>query len=204
MMGEEKSSEAMDAAIIASAQKIEHYEISGYGTARAFARELNLVDVANLLTQTLNEEYQADDSLTQLAVGRLNIEAEYASKVDDKRSGNGHSTIRHTGSGNGSSTSKRTGSYGHSSNGSQKSSSKKRVIQGKSKSNVGGRTKKPVTAKKSASKNVRSSKGSSAKKIAVSARSSAGRSVKKSSSRSAGNRSVLVKNLSKSAKFAGL
>lgn len=76
MMGEDMSAEVMDAAIIASAQKIEHYEISGYGTARAYAGQLNLKNVASLLEQTLNEEYQADDLLTKLAVGGINEEAE--------------------------------------------------------------------------------------------------------------------------------
>lgn len=78
MMGEDMTAEVMDAAIIAAAQKIEHYEISGYGTARAYAQELGLDYVASLLMQTLNEEYEADDSLTELAVGQLNIEAEFA------------------------------------------------------------------------------------------------------------------------------
>ena len=76
IMAEEMSPEVLDAAIIACAQKIEHYEICGYGTARAFARELNLTEAINLLEQTLNEEYEADNSLTELAVGRLNQKAE--------------------------------------------------------------------------------------------------------------------------------
>lgn len=76
IMSENMTTEVRDAAIIASAQKIEHYEICGYGTARAFARELNLGEVAELLEETLNEEYEADDLLTDLAVGRLNEEAE--------------------------------------------------------------------------------------------------------------------------------
>ena len=79
IMAEEMSPEVLDAAIIAAAQKIEHYEICGYGTARAFARELNLMGVTELLEQTLNEEYEADDLLTELAVGRLNQKAETAS-----------------------------------------------------------------------------------------------------------------------------
>jgi ferritin-like metal-binding protein YciE len=78
MMGEDMSPEVMDAAIIASAQKIEHYEICGYGTARAFANELQLSEISNKLTETLNEEYRSDDMLTELAVGKLNIEAESA------------------------------------------------------------------------------------------------------------------------------
>ncbi len=76
MMEEDMSPEVLDAAIIAGAQKIEHYEICGYGTARAFARELNLEDVAKKLEEILNEEYFADDLLTELAVGKLNAEAE--------------------------------------------------------------------------------------------------------------------------------
>lgn len=76
VMNEDMSPEVLDAAIIACAQKIEHYEICGYGTARAFASELGLTEVATLLEQTLDEEYEADDRLTGLAVNRLNERAE--------------------------------------------------------------------------------------------------------------------------------
>ncbi len=78
VMGENMNPEVMDAAIISCAQKIEHYEICGYGTAKAFALELKLTEVAQLLNETLNEEYEADDRLTAMAVGRLNAEAETA------------------------------------------------------------------------------------------------------------------------------
>jgi len=80
IMNADITEEALDAAIIASAQKIEHYEICGYGTARAFARELNLPVAEQLLTQTLNEEYTADNLLTSLAVGKLNTLAENATE----------------------------------------------------------------------------------------------------------------------------
>lgn len=83
MMGENMTPEAMDAAIIGAAQKIEHYEISGYGTARAYAMELALDEVASLLEETLEEEYDADDSLTELAVGQINIDAENADDIDE-------------------------------------------------------------------------------------------------------------------------
>jgi hypothetical protein len=76
MMGQEMDPKVKDAAIIGAAQKIEHYEISGYGTARTYARELGLNEVANLLETTLNEEYKADDSLTSLAINRINLDAE--------------------------------------------------------------------------------------------------------------------------------
>lgn len=86
MMEADASDEVRDAAIIASAQKVEHYEICGYGTARTYARELQLNDVANLLEQSLKEEYEADDLLTQLAVSRINLEAEQANGIDEPKS----------------------------------------------------------------------------------------------------------------------
>lgn len=76
IMSSDISPEALDAAIIASAQKVEHYEICGYGTARSFAMELGMEQVAKQLEQTLNEEYEADDLLTNLALMRINEEAE--------------------------------------------------------------------------------------------------------------------------------
>ncbi|MCU7552194.1 ferritin-like domain-containing protein [Chitinophagaceae bacterium LB-8] len=81
IMGEDMNPEVMDAAIIACAQKIEHYEICGYGTARAYARQLNLVNVAQLLEQTLDEEHQGDEQLTSLALGGLNQKAEVSNSV---------------------------------------------------------------------------------------------------------------------------
>ncbi len=56
-----------DAAIIASAQRVEHYEMAGYGTARTYAQLLGENQAAQLLEQTLNEEKQADQELTELA-----------------------------------------------------------------------------------------------------------------------------------------
>lgn len=66
----------MDAAIVACAQKIEHHEIACYGTARTYAEQLGLTDVAQLLQQTLIEEHDADDRLTALAVRDVNQRAE--------------------------------------------------------------------------------------------------------------------------------
>jgi len=86
MMAEEMTPEAMDAAIIAAAQKIEHYEIAAYGTARAYASELNMDFVRTELDTTLREEYEADDSLTKLAVGQVNPVAENAVDAGDKDS----------------------------------------------------------------------------------------------------------------------
>lgn len=60
-----------DAALISKAQRIEHYEISAYGTVRTFANELKLDGVADLLQETLDEEGNADKKLTKIAVGGL-------------------------------------------------------------------------------------------------------------------------------------
>ncbi|MCO6430724.1 MAG: ferritin-like domain-containing protein [Deltaproteobacteria bacterium] len=57
----------IDAAIIAAAQKVEHYEISAYGTARTIAEQLGLSDVAELLTASLEEESAADEKLTSIS-----------------------------------------------------------------------------------------------------------------------------------------
>ena len=76
LMAEDATPEVCDAAIIAAAQKIEHYEISAYGTARAYALHLGMQDVAKILTQTLNEEYEADTVLNELAMGKVNLEAD--------------------------------------------------------------------------------------------------------------------------------
>lgn len=78
IMNEEMTIEAMDAAIIASLQKIGHYEIAGYGTARAYALELKLDSITTELGATLSEVYDADRSLTKLAVGQVNPDAENA------------------------------------------------------------------------------------------------------------------------------
>ena len=64
-----------DAALIAAAQRVEHYEISGYGTARSFAQRLGLTQAANLLQQTLQEEKAADEKLTNIAESSVNVKA---------------------------------------------------------------------------------------------------------------------------------
>jgi ferritin-like metal-binding protein YciE len=64
-----------DAGIISAAQKVEHYEIASYGTLCAFAKTLGENEIAKLLEQTLKEERQADDTLTQVAESSVNEEA---------------------------------------------------------------------------------------------------------------------------------
>jgi ferritin-like metal-binding protein YciE len=60
-----------DAALISAAQRVEHYEIAAYGTARTLADELGIDDAKDLLDQTLDEESQADKLLTKIATGGL-------------------------------------------------------------------------------------------------------------------------------------
>ena len=75
MMGEDMEDDVMDAALIAAAQKVEHYEIASYGTVRTWAQLLGNKDVTKLLQQTLDEEGKTDKLLTKLAENNINIEA---------------------------------------------------------------------------------------------------------------------------------
>lgn len=76
LLKEDIEPEVMDAALIGAAQRIEHYEIAGYGTARAYAQQLGLGNHADLLQKTLDEETAADKMLTQIAEGHANLQAE--------------------------------------------------------------------------------------------------------------------------------
>lgn len=73
------NSDVKDAALIAAAQRVEHYEISGYGTARSFARRLGLTQASSLLQQTLQEEKAADEKLNTIAESSVNPQASGAS-----------------------------------------------------------------------------------------------------------------------------
>ena len=64
-----------DAGIISAAQKVEHYEIASYGTLRAFAQTLGLEDAAQILEEILEEEKNADQTLTEVAETTINVEA---------------------------------------------------------------------------------------------------------------------------------
>jgi ferritin-like metal-binding protein YciE len=75
LIEEDMDQDALDAGLIGAAQKVEHYEIAGYGTARTHAEMLGYNKVARLLQQTLNEEGATDKKLTQLAENIINVEA---------------------------------------------------------------------------------------------------------------------------------
>jgi len=152
LMKEDMSPEVSDAAIIAAAQKIEHYEISSYGTARTYAQELNLDEVEELLQETLDEEYEADDLLTQLAESRVNLRAitesvssrqkgrsgtrSMSSNVGTSRNRSATMTKASTARG-GSSARSRTGG---SPSGKSSNSSKSKNSSGRGKSNGRGRS----------------------------------------------------------------
>jgi ferritin-like metal-binding protein YciE len=76
ILKEQADPDVRDAALIGAAQRVEHYEIAGYGTARTYARQLGFNNHVELLQRTLDEEGQTDERLTKLAEGRINREAE--------------------------------------------------------------------------------------------------------------------------------
>jgi ferritin-like metal-binding protein YciE len=78
IMQEYRGSPAHDAGLLASAQAVEHYEITRYGTLRTWAEELGLDEAATLLQQTLDEEEATDQALTGLAQSVVNQRAEAA------------------------------------------------------------------------------------------------------------------------------
>jgi ferritin-like metal-binding protein YciE len=75
IMEEDLDENAIDAGLIGAAQKVEHYEIAAYGTARTHAALLGLNKIARLLQQTLDEEGNTDKKLTALAESIINVEA---------------------------------------------------------------------------------------------------------------------------------
>jgi ferritin-like metal-binding protein YciE len=80
LMEEDASPEVLDAGLIAAAQKVEHYEIASYGTLRTYAEMLGEDDAASLLQETLDEEIETDEKLTELAESSINAEAETESE----------------------------------------------------------------------------------------------------------------------------
>lgn len=74
-MAEDMDDDTMDAALISVAQKVEHYEIAGYGTVRTWAQQLGDDQMAKTLQQTLDEEGKTDKLLTELAESVINLEA---------------------------------------------------------------------------------------------------------------------------------
>jgi ferritin-like metal-binding protein YciE len=79
-----KGTSTRDAALIISAQKVEHYEISAYGSLVQLAKTIGRTDVADILAETLAEEKETDQLLTELAISSINIEAESEDEEDEE------------------------------------------------------------------------------------------------------------------------
>lgn len=75
IMQENMEEHVMDAGLIAAAQKVEHYEIASYGTARAWAQQMGYDRDADLLQKSLDEESMANEKLTQIAESHVNVQA---------------------------------------------------------------------------------------------------------------------------------
>ena len=103
MMQELEQGATLDAALIASAQKVEHYEIATYGTLATFAEIMGHQDAKDLLGQTLDEEKEADEKLTQVA-GQINFEAEAEEGEEEEEDGSMASSGRLGGSSRGGSS----------------------------------------------------------------------------------------------------
>ena len=107
IMEEDASDAVLDAGIIAAAQKVEHYEIASYGTVRTWARLCGEEEAANLLQETLDEESETDERLTELAESIVNPRAEDGE--DAEESSSQKSGGKKSGGGKKSSSSKKSG-----------------------------------------------------------------------------------------------
>lgn len=86
-INEDASDAVKDAALIGAAQKVEHYEIAGYGTVRTYAELLGEEEVVELLQETLDEEAETDRQLTQLASSlNLKVDTEEGETSEDEKS----------------------------------------------------------------------------------------------------------------------
>ena len=96
VMKEAKDDTIRDAAMLAAAQAVEHYEISRYGTLAAWAEKMEMSDAAELLNATLEEEKATDEKLTELAESEINVEAEATEDGEQpKRRASGEPPLTH-------------------------------------------------------------------------------------------------------------
>jgi ferritin-like metal-binding protein YciE len=86
---EDMAGPVKDAGLIAAGQKIEHYEIAAYGTARTWAEHLGMAQAMELLQQTLDEEKATDVKLTELAQREINVEASRGAESEEEMVGAG-------------------------------------------------------------------------------------------------------------------
>ena len=189
----EGDKDAIDAALIGAAQKVEHYEMAAYGTLRTFALTLGRRDEAQLLQETLDEEAAADEKLTDIAVSSVNPEATEGN--GNGRSGRGlaallaslgiRSRLASSSSGGSRSTGGRKTS-GSRSGAAKRSGSSSRSAAGKSGSKSMGGSKSIGGSKSKAGGKKGGAKKGSAKKPSTRSASSRGGASK--SSRSSGSK----------------
>lgn len=94
VMGEDATEGLMDAALIGAAQRVEHYEMAAYGTARTLAERLGNGEAAELLEETLNEEKEADEKLTEIAKQLLEGMAGDEAESEEESSGQSRKSSR--------------------------------------------------------------------------------------------------------------
>lgn len=80
MISQRADKNVMDAALVSMAQRVEHYEIAGYGTVCTYAKQLGMLDVLDQLQMILGEEKKADETLTYIAEHNINVKAENKAK----------------------------------------------------------------------------------------------------------------------------
>ncbi len=97
LMEEDIDGEVLDAGLIAAAQRVEHYEIAGYGTVLEFARVMGHDDVVSLLEATLEEEKETDQLLTSLAEGGINALAERDNEGETEEEGTEAEAVEESG-----------------------------------------------------------------------------------------------------------
>jgi ferritin-like metal-binding protein YciE len=88
MIEEDPAAEELDAGLISAAQRVEHYEIAAYGSVATYANLLGEQEAESLLRETLGEEKETDQKLTQLA-SKINVEAEKSQEAEEGRGRNG-------------------------------------------------------------------------------------------------------------------
>ena len=94
VMKEAEDDTIRDAAMLAAAQSVEHYEISRYGTLIAWAEKLDMSDAAELLQATLEEEKLTDEKLTKLAKSEINVEAEATEDEEQEKQPKRRTAVR--------------------------------------------------------------------------------------------------------------
>jgi ferritin-like metal-binding protein YciE len=97
LMSEDAEPEVLAAGLIVDCQKVEHYEIAGYGSAVTFAKLLGNEEAARLLGQTLDEEKATDQKLTAIAESSINIEAASGEESEEGGSSSGSASSRSSG-----------------------------------------------------------------------------------------------------------